>query len=343
MEIFLRAFNWIFIVVLFHISSQNIFPQQYIIKFATVAPEGSTWMNVMKEYDQAIRKESGGRLGFKMYPGGVQGDEKDLLRKIKLGQLQSAGVTGNGLTTVAPKARILDSPFLFKSYDEVDHIYKKFDQEFSKAFEENGFVNLGWAEVGFVYIFTNTSVKTTADMKGVKMWMWEGDPIAEAAFKGLGIHPIPLSITDVLTSLQTKLIDGVYTSPLAAIALQWFSRVKYMLDVPLADASGAVVISKKKFDELPSDLKEILVRNGKKYMQKLTELSRHDNTKSIATLKQHGITIVSPPSEKAIASYIEIGKNARRMLAGKLFPIELLDRVEAALAEFRQQQKKGNK
>ena len=321
----------------------RLFPQQYIIKFATVAPEGSTWMNVMKEYDQAIRKESGGHLGFKMYPGGVQGDEKDLLRKIKLGQLQSAGVTGNGLTTVAPKARILDSPFLFKSYDEVDNIYKIFYKEFNQAFEENGFVNLGWAEVGFVYIFTNTPIKTTDDMKGVKMWMWEGDPIAEKAFSALGIHPIPLSITDVLTSLQTRLIDGVYTSPLAAIVLQWFSRVKFMLDVPLADASGAVILSKKKFDELPPDLQEILLRNGKKYMQKLTQQSRMDNAKSIETLKKNGITVIRPPSDKAVASYDEIGKQARRALVGKLFPEELLNRVENAVAEYRNHAAKGSK
>jgi len=331
------------VVFIILIIPSRLFPQQYIIKFATVAPEGSTWMNVMKEYDQAIRKESGGRLGFKMYPGGVQGDEKDLLRKIKLGQLQSAGVTGNGLTTVAPKARILDSPFLFKSYDEVDNIYKIFYKEFNQAFEENGFVNLGWAEVGFVYIFTNTPIKTTDDMKGVKMWMWEGDPIAEKAFSALGIHPIPLSITDVLTSLQTRLIDGVYTSPLAAIVLQWFSRVKFMLDVPLADASGAVILSKKKFDELPPDLQEILLRNGKKYMQKLTQQSRMDNAKSIETLKKNGITVIRPPSDKAVASYDEIGKQARRALVGKLFPEELLNRVENAVAEYRNHAAKGSK
>ena len=339
----MKIFFSTIVVFIILIIPSRLFPQQYIIKFATVAPEGSTWMNVMKEYDQAIRKESGGRLGFKMYPGGVQGDEKDLLRKIKLGQLQSAGVTGNGLTTVAPKARILDSPFLFKSYDEVDNIYKIFYKEFNQAFEENGFVNLGWAEVGFVYIFTNTPIKTTDDMKGVKMWMWEGDPIAEKAFSALGIHPIPLSITDVLTSLQTRLIDGVYTSPLAAIVLQWFSRVKFMLDVPLADASGAVILSKKKFDELPPDLQEILLRNGKKYMQKLTQQSRMDNAKSIETLKKNGITVIRPPSDKAVASYDEIGKQARRALVGKLFPEELLNRVENAVAEYRNHAAKGSK
>ena len=315
--------------------------QEYTIKFATLAPEGTTWINVMREYDQAVRAESNGRLGFKIYAGGVQGDEIDVLRKMKLGQLQSAGVTGNGLTRIAPKVRVLDSPFLFSSYAQVDTVYKLFDGEFSKAFEENGYVNLGWAEVGFVYVFTNTPVRSPADIKNVKMWMWEGDPIAEAAFRALDVHPIPLASTDVMTSLQTKLIDGVYSTPYAMLALQWFSRVKYMLDIPLADAAGAVVILKKKFDELPPDLREILVRNGKKYMQKLTYLSREDNKKAIETLKQNGITIVEPDKAQSFATYADIGKKARRYLVGSLFGAEFLDRVEAVVG--RQQASSGSR
>lgn len=317
--------------------------QQYTIKFATLAPDGSTWMNVMREYDKAIRAESGGRLGFKVYPGGVQGDEKDVLRKVKLGQLHAAGITGNGMTSIAPKVRVLDSPFLFKSYDEVDHVYQAFDQEFAKAFEEGGFVNLGWAEVGFVYVFTNTPVEKPEDLKNVKMWMWEGDPIAEASFKALNVNPIPLTITDVLTSLQTNLINGVYTSPLAAIALQWFARVKYMLNVPLADAAGAVVLSQKKFQELPPDLQEILLRNGKKYMKRLTALSRQENTKSIETLQKNGITLTRPNSEQLIASFDETGARARKLLVGKLFTDEFLHRVETTVADYRKNRPKGAK
>jgi TRAP-type C4-dicarboxylate transport system substrate-binding protein len=139
----------------------------------------------------------------------------------------------------------------------------------------------------------------------------------------------------VLTSLQTKLIDGVYTSPLGAIVLQWFTRVKFMLDAPLADASGAVVISKKKFDELPPDLQEILVRNGKLYLQKLTTLTRLENAKAIETLKSKGITVVNPPSPEALEAYDELGKNARRLLVGKLFSEDFLNRVEKSLADYR--------
>src|SRR3989304_5172553 len=121
-------------------SFSSLHSQEYLIRFATLAPEGSTWLNVMREYDEAVRKESGGRLGFKIYSGGVAGDEKDVIRKIRLGQFHSAGFTGVGLGEIAPEVRVLDSPFLFQNYDEVDYIYKTFDKEFTQAFEENGYV-----------------------------------------------------------------------------------------------------------------------------------------------------------------------------------------------------------
>ena len=309
--------------------------QQYTIKFATLAPEGTTWMNVMREYDAAVRKESGGRMGFKMYSGGVQGEDKDMLRKIRLGQLQSAGLTGFGLGEITPRLRILDSPFLFENYDEVDHLYATLDDEFNKALRENNFVLLGWAEVGFVYIFTNTPVRVPSDMSGVKMWMWEGDAIAEATFRAFGVKPIPLSVIDVLTSLQTGLINGAYTSPLAAIALQWNTRVRYMLNVPLADASGAVVIARQTFDALPSDLQEILIRLGRKYMGELTKKSRDENAAAIQTLKKHGVQIIEVTSAKTLDEYQAAGKKARQSLVGKLYDQNFLDRVEKVVDDYR--------
>ncbi len=313
--------------------------QEYTIKFATLAPEGSTWITVMREYDQAIRKESGGRLGFKIYAGGVAGDEKDVIRKIRLGEFQSAGITGVGIGEIAKPVRILDAPFLFKNHDEVDYIIDQYDAEFRKEFENGGYVLLGWAEVGFVYVFTNTPVTKVEDMRNVKMWQWEGDPVAEATFKAFGINPIPLSITDVLTSLQTGLINGMYTSPLAAVSLQWYTATKYMLDYPLTNACGAVVIAKRDFDKMPPDIQEILLRNGKQLMRKLTELSRKDNAKSLDVLKKNKI-IFTKPDASEISHYEEIGRNARRLMVGKLYSEDLLNRVEKSVADFRAKEKK---
>jgi TRAP-type C4-dicarboxylate transport system substrate-binding protein len=313
--------------------------QQYIIKFASIATEGSTWMNVMREYDAAIRKESGGRLGFKIYAGGVQGEDKDVMRKIRLGQLHSAGITGVGIGEISSKLRILDAPFLFRNYDEVDNFTKVFGQELEQEFLKNDFVLLGWAEVGFVYVLTNTPVRGVQDMHGVKMWSWEGDPIADAAFRALGISSIPLSVTDVLTSLQTGLINGAYTSPLAAVALQWNTRIKYMTNVPLADASGAVVVSKKKFDTIPADLQEILLRNGKKYMALLTQKSREENAAAIQTMKRNGVQIIEITDPKTLEDFYATGKKARQSLVGSLFDQEFLNRVEKAIADFRATEK----
>lgn len=315
--------------------TSTLFSQQFAIKFATLAPEGSTWMKVMREYDEAIRKESGGRLGFKIYAGSVAGDEQDVLRKIRLGQYHSAGFTGVGMGKIVPMVRILDAPFFFKNHDEVDHVVATYDGEFRKAFEENGFVLLGWAEVGYVYVFANKPITKVSDLEGVKMWSWEGDPVAEATFKALDVKPIPLSITDVLTSLQTGLVNGMYTSPLAAVSLQWFTAVKYMMEVPLTNSSGAVLISKKEYDKMPADLQEILARNGKIYMKKLTQLSRQDNEKSLQVLKKNKIIFTQPASPKDYEHYDEIGYAARKIMAGKLYSEEFLHRVEQTLAEYR--------
>ncbi len=314
--------------------------QQFTVKFATLAPEGSTWIKIMREYDKAIREQSGGRVGFKIYAGGVAGDEKDVIRKIRLGQYHAGGLTGVGLGEVSKSVRVLDAPFLFKSYDEIDYIINKFDAQFRQAFEEGGFVLLGWAEVGFVYIYSDRPVASPEDLRNSKMWMWEGDPIAQAAFQAIGISPIQLSITDVMTSLQTGMINTVYNAPYALVALQWFTRVKYMMSEPLAVSNGAVLISKKMFDSMPKDCQDILLTNGKKYFRDLTLASRKENGDAIETLKSKGIQVTTPTKSVA-AQFESTGEKARRLLVGKIFSQQFLDEVESALRAYRQEHKSG--
>ncbi len=315
-----------------------LFAQKYEIKFASLAPDGTTWMKVMREFDQAIREESNGQLGFKLYPGGVAGDEKDVLRKIKLGQLHSAGFTGVGMGEILPEVRILDSPLLFRSYDEVDYINAKFYDRFASMFEEQGFVLLGWAEVGFVYIFSDSKVQNLAELRKTKMWSWEGDPVAEATFRALDVNTVPLSVINVLTSLQTGMVNSVYISPLAILALQWFTKLNYMLDFPLTDAAGAVLISKRQYDRLPENLQEILMRNAKTYLTKLMKQSRQDNINAKQTLKENGIEIIPAPRGPERQEFLDKGKAARRLMAGKLYPLSLVEEIEQALAEYRKNQ-----
>ncbi len=316
----------------------TIHAQQYTIKFASISPDGTTWMNVMREYDAAVRKESNGRVGFRMYPGMTQGDEKTVVRKIAIGQLHAAGFIGVGLGEIAPRIRVLDTPFLLQNSDEVDHLYETLEQDFRAAFEENGYILLGLVEIGFVYIFSNSPVKKVDDVRQLKMWIWEGDPVADAAFTSMNIKPIPLSIDNVRTSLQTGLVNAFYTTPYACISLQWFNQAKFMVDFPLTCSNGAIVISKRYFDNLPIDLQEILLRNGKKYMKKLTLLGRKDNKQSLYELKKRGI-VFTQIDERDAQEYRATGSKARRSLVGRLYDAAFLEKVENTLNDFRKNKK----
>jgi TRAP-type C4-dicarboxylate transport system substrate-binding protein len=308
---------------------------QTVIKFATLAPDGSTWMKAVRQFAVEISSKTSNRVQFKLYPGGISGEEKDVVRKIRLGQLQAGGFTGVGIGEIAPEARLLDTPFLFKNPREIDHIFKTFDADFRKIFESRGYVLLGWAEVGSVNIFSNSPVTRPEDLKNLKMWLWEGDPIAEAMFAALKTKPIPLAVTDVMTSLQTGMINGVYGSPLSVIALQWFTRMKYVFSLPITNASGAVMVSKKTFDALSKEDQKTMLELGQKHFQALTLASRKDNEQSVGVLKAKKLIFTDPAGPAVIAEFERAGDEARRSLVGRMYSKELLDRVESALKAFR--------
>ncbi len=310
------------------------------IKFATLAPEGTSWLKTMREFFKDVSAKTENRIKFKVYPGGIAGDEKDVIRKIRIGQLHSGAFTGVGIGIIAPPIRILDMPFLFRNASEVDFVLNKFDKKFRQTFEKKGYVLLGWSEVGAINIMANTPIRKPEDLSNVKMWLWEGDPVANATFKAMKINPIPLSITDVMTSLETGMINGIYASPLSAIALQWFTKMKYALSLPITNASGAVLISKRAFNKLSEKDKEIMLKAGKKYFRKLTLLSRQDNEKSISTLKKHKIIFTDPQSKETVKIFENMGKEARNSLAGKLYSVDLMKEVEDTIKEFRKSQKK---
>lgn len=320
--VFLAAFS----------SQSHAAPQE--IKFSILAPEGSTWVNVMKEMDKELQTASGGRLAFKIYAGGVSGDERDVIRKMRINQIHAAGLTGVGLGDIVPAVRVLELPMLFKNYQEADYVKSKLQKEFETQFEQKGYVLLGWSEAGFVNIFSNKPIKSKADMSGTKWWAWEGDPLVKAMYDSLGIVPIPLALPDVLTSLQTNLIDAVYGPPLGVIALQWFTKTKYMTDLNLANSTGAMIMSKVEFSKLPPDLQSLLKTTADKYGNKLIQSIRQDNARSVETLKKNGIQVVAvSPADQA-----ELEKAAldvRPKLVSKLYSQELLNRVQSLVEEYR--------
>ncbi|HKY62056.1 MAG TPA: TRAP transporter substrate-binding protein DctP [bacterium] len=307
---------------------------EHEIKLSVLAPEGSTWVKEMEAMSQDLQTQSGGRLALKIYAGGVSGDERDVLRKMRIGQVHAAAFTGVGLGQIVPSVRILELPMLFRNYQEVDYVKGKLQPEFEKQFEASGFILLGWAEAGFVNIFSNKPIANKDDMKGVKMWAWEGDPLVKAMYESLGIVPIPLALPDVLTSLQTNLIDGVYGPPLGIIALQWFTKVKYMTDVNLANSTGGLLITKAQFNKLPPDLQAMLKATAQKHGASLVTKIRAENTSALGTLKKNGIQVVAV-DPKAKEEMIQLSEAVYPKLAGSLYPAALLERVKGYIAEVR--------
>jgi len=308
---------------------------KYEIKFASVAPEGSTWMNVMHQLDTEVRDTTNGDVGFRMYAGGVQGDEPDVLRKMRFGQLQGAGFTGNGLGDILPEMRILELPFLYRDKKEIDYILDRFTGYFDEAFRDQGYVLLGWTEVGYVYFFSNIPIRTIDDVRGIKVWTWQGDPLAAKLFQALNVTPVPLSVTEVLTALQTGMVDAVYTSPMAAISLQWFTRTKYMNLSPLTNSMGAVLMTRKLFDKIPPAEQQALLAISRRKLHELTLLTRKDNETAIEELKKAGVEMIPAPSDEEMAKYRAVGLQVRRDLTGELYPASLLDAIEKALEEYR--------
>ncbi|MBI5883840.1 MAG: TRAP transporter substrate-binding protein DctP [Elusimicrobia bacterium] len=305
-------------------------------KKTLIVTTGSTWMKVLVELNAELQEKSGGKLKFKIYAGGVSGDEKDVVKKMRIGQIQAAGFTGVGIGEVAPRLRILDAPWLFNNVGEVEAVHKNFDKDFIAALAEAGYVLLGWTDLGSVYVFSKTAFKGPGDMKKAKMWVWEGDPIAEAAYRAIGVSPIPLSIVDVLSSLQTGLIDAVYGPPMGVIALQWHSRTKHIYSVPMAEASGAVLLSKKFFDSLAPEEQKVLMEVSSRHLRRLRELTRKENAEAMDTLvRKQGLVLSEKPTAETMKLYRDLGAKARKELAGRLYPQDLLTRVEKSLEEQR--------
>ena len=305
------------------------------IKLSTLAPEGSSWMIQMRLLGKELEKATQGKVKFKFYPGGVSGDEKVVIRKMRIGQVHAAGFTGVGLGEILPEVRVLDLPFLFKNDKEIGYIYEKMNDHFSARFEGKGYILLGWVPVGWVHFFSKNDIQSVADLRRTKAWMWEGDPLVETTYKGLGISPHPLSVTNVMLSLQTGMIDTVYASPLGALAFQWFTKVKSMSGLRMGNATGAVLMTKKQFNKIPEKYQQVVKNISKKHLGILVDKIHEDNNKAIAVMKKNGLKITPQPGPKELAQFHRVGKLVRQQLTGKLFEQSLVNTIMNHLQDLR--------
>lgn len=323
------------LVLIFGPAPEVMAAQKTRIKFSTLAPEGSSWMKVMRSLEKELQRMTNGEVGFKFYPGGVSGDEIDVIRKMRIGQVHAAGFTGVGLGEILPEVRVLDLPFLFRSDKEIEFIYEKMNDYFTARFEEKGYILLGWVPVGWVHFFSSEPITSVESLRPQKAWMWEGDPLVQATYSGLGVSPHPLSVTDVLLSLQTGMVDTVYASPMGALALQWYTKVNYMSELRMANATGGVLMTKKMFDRLPDRHKKSVRDISQRYLKQLVQKIQEDNNQSIIIMKQNGLKITPLPDAAELEKFYAVGREVQKNMNGKLFSQAVLDQVMTHLKEIR--------
>ena len=223
---------------------------------------------------------------------------------------------------------------MFENLDELDYLRERLNDEFYQLFEDRGYLNLGWVDVGFIYLFSKNPISTPEDLSAAKLWVWAGDPLAELFFKAFGISPIPLAAPDVLTSLQTGIIDAVYNSPLGSMALQWFTRIDYMTDVPITHGRGAALVSQEALAKVdPGDV-QILLEVSRPLLRQLTERTREQDTEAIEEMKKEGVEVVSVP-DAIRTDFFATGREAWDDGVNQLYSRELLDRVIDILTEYR--------
>jgi len=305
------------------------------LKLATVAPEGSSWMKDLRAAGLQVKDRTGGRVNIKFYGGGIQGTDKKVLRKIRIGQLQGGVFTSNSLEERYPDILIYGLPMLFNSQDEVDYVRQKMDARLTAGLEKAGFVSYGFAGGGFAYFMTGKPVAGLADLRGQKIWVPEGDQTSYVAMQALQLSPVVLPITDVLTGLETGLLDIVATPPVGAVILQWYTKTRFVTNLPLSYTLGVLAIDKGALQGV-SDADQAVIREVMSALYKrLDAQNRVDNTKAEQALRANGLKFVEPNIAEVPEWRASVSAAMDGMAAKGTFSADLLAEVRRHLQDYR--------
>jgi TRAP-type C4-dicarboxylate transport system substrate-binding protein len=308
------------------------------LRIATLAPSGSPWMEVLEKAQIEIKDKTSGRVSLKYFDGGSQGDERDFIQKMRLKQLDGAAVTAVGMSMIDESIRVLELPMLFDSAEELDYVADKMWPYFQAKFEKAGYKLLDRGEVGWIYFLSKTEVKSLADLKGLKLWQWGDDRLVGAVFKKLGVNGVPLGVPEVDASLTSGRINACYSSPVAAVALQWYTKVKYMTSMPMSFAIGATVVSLAAYNKMSADDKKTVDEIGKANSKKLRKVIRKANDDAKGTMSKKGVSVSQTPTPM-VEEFTKQAKEIWGELTGKIYSKDELDQVLKYRDEYRAKHK----
>ena len=309
-------------------------PAQTIIRMGTLVPKGSPWHDILLRMGDEWKKASNGSIELRIYPGGEQGDEPEMVQKIRIKKLQAVALSGAGLSGIDPDVTALEVPMMLSSYGELDYVREHISERLEKGLAQHGFVVLNWGDAGWVYFFTKQPAVHPDDIRRMKLCVLQGDNSTFELYKANGFHPVALAATDILTGLQTGLIDAFQSPSLVALSNQWFGGAKNMLDVRFAPLVGATVIAKDVWDKIPPPVQKEMLASARTAGQSLRDEIRKAESGSVPMMQQFGLNVVHADA-KAQAEWRQIAEGIWPKLRGGVVPQDLFDEVKRLRDDYR--------
>ena len=308
-----------------------------VIKLATLVPEGSVWVKELKALAGDAKTQTAGRVEIRIYPGGIAGDDPDVVRKLRIGQLQAATLSVAGLQDIDDGFGVFAIPRFFASYDELFHVIDGMTPYYTARLDKEGFVLLGWGSAGWVNLFTAKPIYSPNDLKHLKMFVWAGDNKMTQWWKTNGYHPVPLAATDVMTGLTTGMIEALPTTPLYALSLQWYRPAGNMIDLPIAPLIGATVVDKKTWNALSPADQATLRQLAKRMQQRLGQLVPPQDQKAIDEMARRGLKVTKPRNADEVKAWDEAAKQFAASMRQVVVPADVFDEATKVRDRYRAQ------
>jgi TRAP-type C4-dicarboxylate transport system substrate-binding protein len=321
------------LIIVLCLSVQLLWAKKIIVKMATLAPEGTDWHGLLVDLGQQWIEATDGEVRLRIYPGGVVGDERDMIRKMRIGQIHGAAITNEGMTEINPYFSAFFMPMMYQSYEEVDFVRERLNDELYDETEKNGLKILTMVDVGWVYWFSSEPVYTPEDLKKSKIFTWAGDYKSAQLYEKHGYQPVPLAITDVLSGLQTGLINTLGFNPMYALAQQLFGIADNMLDMKWGNMTAAIVIDNRTWNRIKPEYQSMMLDIAQNMGNNFQKKNRHETNKAIDVMKEYGLTVNTPTPDQ-VKKWEDLIERMYPDLRGSLIDEVTFDRLMEIIKEM---------